>query len=161
MLIGRFGQDDVKNEYQRLVYVSRSASSSSHNKNYVDRVLAGMIMQAIHNNRSKKIVGAIYYADGCFLQCLEGEAHRVDALYTKIENDSRHTQIKVLARHPIMVPSFSAWPMKVLANNREFEAFLTRNQMKRFDPYVLERHHVALLLDLMRQCDDVGHLMNY
>ncbi|MDB5267889.1 MAG: hypothetical protein JWP58_929 [Hymenobacter sp.] len=58
-----------------------------------DEELARMVEQARINNYSQGITGALFYAEGRFLQVLEGAREPVEALYEYIRHDPRHTEV--------------------------------------------------------------------
>ncbi|MEJ7592158.1 MAG: BLUF domain-containing protein [Planctomycetaceae bacterium] len=73
--------------------------------------LRELLAFARNNNRSLDVTGMLLYQDGSFLQVLEGESEAVLSLYTKIEKDKRHSNIKLLLRKDIEEREFSEWSM--------------------------------------------------
>ncbi len=57
------------------------------------------------------ISGMLLYADGNFIQVLEGENEAIDSLYSKITNDRRHNSFSVLINSEIKQRSFADWSM--------------------------------------------------
>jgi hypothetical protein len=53
----------------------------------------------------------LLYADGNFMQALEGEEAVLDDLTTKIGRDPRHKAMKMLLRWPIAQRQFDRWSM--------------------------------------------------
>ena len=53
----------------------------------------------------------LVFREGSFLQVLEGKDDTVLALYSRLENDSRHTNVKMLLRSEIEERSFGDWKM--------------------------------------------------
>jgi hypothetical protein len=80
-------------------------------------------------------VGALYFADGCFFQCLEGPADAVDALYARLHQDPRHRDLAVLGRSAVERASFAGWSMKFVPNAAAVRAVLDRHGLATFDPY--------------------------
>ena len=62
-------------------------------------------------NEPVGITGMLLYAEGCFIQVLEGEAESVDATYARIERDQRHFNLILLERKEITARSFAQWSM--------------------------------------------------
>ncbi len=62
------------------------------------------------NNARLGISGMLLYADGGFLQILEGEDGALDELYCRICADPRHWEQRVLLDHQ-SDPSFRGWSM--------------------------------------------------
>jgi hypothetical protein len=71
------------NSLYRLVYASRATVVTVDDAS-VNANLARILMQSRKNNPPQGLVGALYYADGCFFQVLEGPRAAVDALYAKL-----------------------------------------------------------------------------
>jgi hypothetical protein len=96
-------------------------------------------------------VGALYFADGCFFQCLEGPADAVDALYARLHQDPRHRDLAVLGRSAVERASFAGWSMKFVPNAAAVRAVLDRHGLATFDPYRFApaalHDMVALLVD--------------
>ena len=63
------------------------------------------------NNAVTGITGMLLYADGNFIQYIEGEAEALDALFARISADRRHRRPMVLSRGPIEARGFSDWSM--------------------------------------------------
>ena len=95
--------------FQRLVYSSHAAFPEDQSEGGINRNVARILMQSRRNNPRTGLVGALYFGDGNFFQCLEGEAEAIDTLCETIRLDPRHRGMKVLGRHPIEARSFSVW----------------------------------------------------
>ena len=54
------------------------------------------------------------YDQGTFCQALEGEAEDVHALFSKILEDDRHTNVIKIFDDEIMVRDFSSWSMNCI-----------------------------------------------
>ncbi|WP_460019683.1 BLUF domain-containing protein [Magnetospira thiophila] len=63
------------------------------------------------NNQKNGLTGLLVYADGLFIQILEGESHRVDTTLRAIIQDYRHWNIHVLLNESIEKRSFPDWTM--------------------------------------------------
>jgi hypothetical protein len=55
--------------------------------------------------------GALIYADRTFLQILEGDRAKVEALMDRIRSDARHENVTVLREGEIPVAKFAGWNM--------------------------------------------------
>ena len=62
-------------------------------------------------NATVGITGALVYADGVFLQILEGDRAKVQALMMKIMADLRHETITVLRECELPRAVFGSWQM--------------------------------------------------
>lgn len=89
----------------RLVYVSSATVDLS------DSELNQLLEQSVRNNAAKGVTGMLVYADGNFIQVLEGEAEVVDALFQRIELDIRHQGTIVLHREVVESRDFPQWHM--------------------------------------------------
>lgn len=140
----------AQNNFVRLVYASRATFASGEDGPGLNADVARILMQSRRNNPAKGLVGALYFGDGCFFQCLEGPAEAVDALYGKLPHDSRHRDLTVLSRESIAQPSFSSWSMKYVPNASAIRQLLDRHKLGTFDPYAfspaMQADMVALLL---------------
>ena len=73
--------------------------------------LLTILEQSRHNNSRTGITGVMLYVRGSIIQVLEGEKEAVEALYERIEQDQRHTDvIRVLSRN-ISQRLFANWTM--------------------------------------------------
>jgi hypothetical protein len=63
------------------------------------------------NNERLGITGLLAYNGFNFMQLLEGEAGRIDALMDRIKDDPRHSGIVVVRREPITERECGAWFM--------------------------------------------------
>lgn len=88
-----------------MVYVSSAVLGLS------EREIAGIVRTSQLNNEQLGITGILLYNSGNFMQALEGEAEKVEALYEKIKCDKRHTAISLLMKEPISDKNFEKWQM--------------------------------------------------
>ncbi len=133
----------------QIIYISRSASAPAKPANGVDPVVARILAHSRTNNRRNGLVGVLYFGDGCFFQCLEGEETAVDTLYKKLEQDNRHRDLKIISRNTISAPTFKDWSMKYVATEKEMAALLRRNGMGSFDPYLFNDAVIQQVIDLL------------
>jgi hypothetical protein len=97
-------------EQIRLVYASVVRGQiPSHNE------LADLLRGARANNANLGITGALFYAQGSFLQALEGERSSVNRLYARIAQDSRHQDCEILLCNAIDRRWFAQWSMNLIA----------------------------------------------
>jgi hypothetical protein len=88
-----------------LIYVSTAFSELGAGD--LERILES----AVRRNTALNVTGMLLYADGSFMQVLEGEAAAVDEVFARVENDTRHTGIFLIERAPIDERSFDKWSM--------------------------------------------------
>merc|ERR1712226_1087388 len=65
-------------------------------------------------NAKVDVTGALYYENGLFIQCLEGEESAVKLTYDRIKKDTRHREIKLFNEEIIDKPEFSRWHMALV-----------------------------------------------
>jgi hypothetical protein len=147
-------------DLQRMVYASRATFAPSRQGNGIDVEVARILMQSRRNNPRRGLVGALYYGDGAFFQCLEGEPAAIDEVYARIANDPRHENLQVLGRHPIAARSFSVWAMKYVPNATAVQALMARYGRKHVDPYTFDEALISAMLELLRQGADADLLQH-
>jgi hypothetical protein len=80
--IARCTREEIRMaDLQRMVYASRATFAPSRQGNGIDVEVARILMQSRRNNPRRGLVGALYYGDGAFFQCLEGEPAAIDEVY--------------------------------------------------------------------------------
>jgi Sensors of blue-light using FAD len=73
--------------------------------------LEGLLDHARRRNAATGITGALVYAEGVFLQILEGDKVQVQDLMAKIRQDVRHESVIVLRESEVPAPIFGNWKM--------------------------------------------------
>jgi len=89
----------------KLIYASRASRPMSEHD------LTTLLSTARNNNERRQLTGLLLYCNQSFLQILEGPPDELEEIYKKIEEDPRHTQLRMLSRGPIETRTFSAWSM--------------------------------------------------
>jgi hypothetical protein len=133
----------------QIIYISRSATPPSDPAKGVDPVVARILAHSRTNNRKNALVGVLYFGDGCFFQCLEGEESAVTTLYAKLERDERHRDLQVISRKQIATPTFKDWSMKYVAAEKAMAALLRSKGMSSFDPYRFDAATIDAVIDLL------------
>lgn len=133
----------------RFVYVSTATSS------YNEQLDLGRILQASRrNNPREEIGGVLYSGNGYFFQVLEGDRHKVNALYRRLLGDSRHTDVDVISVKPLDFRIFSDWSMKYVPAEEDVERVLKQCGHKRFEPYEFDEQTVDALVGLFAGAED-------
>jgi hypothetical protein len=88
-----------------LAYVSAAT------RRFDQQELETLLATCRRNNAALGISGALVYADGSFMQVLEGDEDTVRALYARIERDPRHHDLIVLDEGAEPVREFGDWSM--------------------------------------------------
>jgi len=87
----------------QLIYLSELAADES--------VLSGIHSHAVRNNTAHTVTGMLIYANGRFLQMLEGERKDVLHTYERIQQDPRHRHVSLVLQRDISARLFSHWNM--------------------------------------------------
>jgi FAD-dependent sensor of blue light len=88
-----------------LVYTSKAVRDYDHND------LLSLLLNSRTRNERLDITGLLLYADGRFVQVLEGEEETVLSLFNDIINDSRHFNVRTLTENNIDKRMFPSWTM--------------------------------------------------
>jgi Sensors of blue-light using FAD len=73
--------------------------------------LDALLIKSRANNQKLGVTGMLIHHEGSFLQVLEGQEATVTALYDRIAQDPRHSQVLRLFRTPVGERSFGEWTM--------------------------------------------------
>ena len=91
---------------QRLVYASTARGKTSSLL-----TIATILGESQRNNDRDGLTGALVAHDGCFIQVIEGEPGRLDALLKRLDDDPRHRDIRLIERVEITTRLFGQWSM--------------------------------------------------
>ena len=119
----------------RLTYCSKATFTPAGNRGHIEPHVARILMQSRRNNPNKRIGGVLYYGNGHFFQCLEGDSFEVNQLTQKIMGDSRHRDVQILKVEQISERIFSNWSMKYVPVESTVKQFLDRHNYLSFNPY--------------------------
>lgn len=92
-------------DIHRLVYVSAARDDMTPAK--LDEILT----VARRNNLAVKVTGLLLFHDGSFFQVLEGQPAMVEAIFSAIERDTRHSRILVMQKKTSNERCFPDWSM--------------------------------------------------
>ncbi len=124
----------------RLIYVSQ-ANDIDFNK------IKAILSVSHEHNKNSDISGALIYGKGYFIQCLEGDENKVEALYKKIIIDNRHDHVELLSKETIQEPYFHDWHISLM--NENAYKMIENKYMKNgvFDPYTLRPEQIMAMLN--------------
>ncbi len=94
-----------KETLRRLIYISKATKPI--NGDDLDNIL----MASRRNNGMVGVTGLLLYADGMFIQCLEGPESGVGKTLERIAGDDRHEHIETLADENVSERLFPQWEM--------------------------------------------------
>ena len=90
---------------KQVIYVSKPID-------FDKKILDQILLQSAINNEKNNITGALICRSDLYLQFLEGPAHKIDDLYSRINTDTRHREVKLLEETRSKRRLFSNWAMK-------------------------------------------------
>ena len=92
-------------DIKQLVYASQQVFE------FDNLALVSLLYNARERNEKLGVTGVLLHCNGMFVQCLEGPARHVDALYEKIRRDHRHADIVLLQSVETDRRHFHDWMM--------------------------------------------------
>ncbi|WP_171498527.1 BLUF domain-containing protein, partial [Acinetobacter soli] len=89
----------------RMLYVSKLKECDNPMNE-----LFNILTEALNFNTPNAICGALYYGNGYFVQCLEGNKIKInDLFHNKILNDPRHENCELMYCEDVTDRLFSKW----------------------------------------------------
>lgn len=88
-----------------IVYFSRAVEP------FDEAAIEAILQESYQNNTRLGITGVLLYVRGSVIQVLEGQQTTIEALYRRIEQDRRHTEVDQVLSRPIMHRLFGRWSM--------------------------------------------------
>ena len=90
---------------KQVIYVSKPVG-------FDDETLNSILTLSRFNNERNQITGALICRSDLYLQYLEGPAHKIDSVYSKIKIDDRHEDVRLLEDGRSRRRLFSNWAMR-------------------------------------------------
>ena len=90
---------------KQVIYVSKPVG-------FDDETLNSILTLSRFNNERNQITGALICRSDLYLQYLEGPAHKIDSVYSKIKIDERHEDVRLLEDGRSRRRLFSNWSMR-------------------------------------------------
>ena len=134
---------------QRLCYMSQANFSLSQEMSSLTAILT----EARDFNARHHIHGVLYFADGCFLQCLEGSVTAIDLVMQRIGTDSRHQHLHIITQEEINTAIFTNWAMKFLSRQHRVKQFFNAHGYDTFCPEQLNALQLNELFSLFYQIE--------
>ena len=97
----------------QIIYSSEAATPMQQDD------LEDILEQAHNSNAAQGITGALVYAEGVFLQILEGDRLKVQDLMARILRDLRHENVTVLREGDVACAAFGSWKMAYVSATAE------------------------------------------
>ena len=134
-----------------LIYISTAI------RLFNDDELKEILMKSQENNLKNGLTGMLLYAEGSFVQLLEGEADQLNETYEKIKADKRHKNLSKLDEGKTDSRSFPEWTMgyKLITptDMSEFKGYVDASVAKQWDE---KGHHPALIF--LKSFADINNL---
>lgn len=124
------------------IYLSRLFYASTATAQCTPSEVEKIIDAGCRNNAELDVTGTLCFENNYFLGCLEGSRENINAIFNKIVDDNRHTEVHLLELKEI--------------SHRYFEQYLTTfnpkhivkyvedsNGIYEFNPYLLDNEHLA------------------
>jgi hypothetical protein len=102
----------------QVVYISTARA--------IEEVLPDILKSSQRNNRRDGVTGLLFGNGTRFLQVLEGEPDKVDAVMARISRDPRHRSIVMLSRRTVVAREFGHWSMAERGTDEAGADFLRR-----------------------------------
>lgn len=119
-----------------------------------------MLVKFRSNNEANHITGMMLFSEGAFLQVLEGEDGKVDALIKKIKKDPRHHSLVQIAAGSITERMFGNWSMsfKVVSPEifKELKGYINPWDTDVFAGLPTEQHPALTILKTFAQNSRMG-----
>jgi hypothetical protein len=96
---------------RQLVYVSNAEFG------ILPQDIEGILSLSRKNNADLKVTGILVYADGVFIQVLEGDHKTIGDLYDKISDDRRHNKVALISDQFCNERTFPGWSMAYLSES--------------------------------------------
>ena len=90
---------------KQVIYVSKPVG-------FDEEILNSILTLSRFNNEKNQITGALICRSDLYLQYLEGPAHKIDSVYSKIKIDDRHEDVRLLEDGRSRRRLFSSWAMR-------------------------------------------------
>lgn len=107
-------------------------------------------------NHAHQLYGVLYYSDGMYFQCLEGNKEILEVLFERIQQDRRHVNIHRFKDHEIDKIHFSKWSMKYVKNATRISRFFEKQGFQKFQPYQLNEQNMAEFLSLLVKIENAN-----
>ncbi len=82
-----------------------------------------LLAHSFLNNQKYNITGLLIYKNKQFAQVIEGDEAAIERIWSKIQRDTRHKDIQLLSKEPIVNRSFTKWSMLFPESEKVVEYF--------------------------------------
>jgi hypothetical protein len=127
----------------RMLYISTAVGP-------ITTAVTGTILRSAQaHNAANGITGVLCQGRGVYLQVLEGERSKVDALYARITLDKRHHQVVLAQQEDISRRRYGKWAMAHVDMGQLSVEEAAHPQQTAFDPYTATAQEVMAKIDAL------------
>jgi hypothetical protein len=127
----------------RMLYISTAVGP-------ITTAVTGTILRSAQaHNAANGITGVLCQGRGVYLQVLEGERSKVDALYARITLDKRHHQVVLHQQEDISRRRYGKWAMAHVDMGHLTEEEAAHQHAPAFDPYKATPEEVMAKIDAL------------
>ena len=136
----------------RCLYASRAAKPLANDD------LEEMLDQSRYNNSVTGITGLLCFAEGIFVQVIEGSRDNICRLLSAIFRDGRHHDVQLLVYEEITERCFGGWSMgQVAIENVNPALVLKYSERPTLDPFTASGHTTMALLKELVVTGSIGN----
>ena len=127
----------------RMLYVSTATGP-------ITTAVTGTILRSAKaHNVTNGITGVLCQGQGVYLQVLEGERSKIEALYARIVQDKRHHNVVLRQQENINRRSYGNWAMAHVDMGLLSTAEAAHQHAAAFDPYLATAEKVMARIDAL------------
>lgn len=141
------------NTLMRLVMFSEAAFATATSSSEIEADLLSILSQVRRANAQRQLTGVLYYGEGYFLHCLEGDQAAMTEVMQRMALDPRHHNLEVVVLEPIRQRAFAQWRMRFTRTDHSIAHMLQQHGMTRFQPYEFSLSLVNALVEAAAQPD--------
>lgn len=136
----------------RLMYASHIAADAPGD------MIHAIMTQSHANNPRLGITGVLCHSEQAFMQVIEGGREKINALYAKIMQDPRHTDVMLLHYEEITERKYAGWTMGHVNLLKVNPSILLRfSELPGLDPHNMSGpNSIALIDDLIAAAAVIG-----
>ena len=130
------------------------ASTYINNDDNLIEDIRNILITARNFNQAHQINGVLYYAEGYFFQCLEGEKESIENLFKNITKDLRHTNVHRFEDQIIEQTNFKDWSIKYVQKNSDVKKYFSTIGIEKFNPHILEKNQLKDILKILYSANE-------
>lgn len=125
----------------RLVYCSRNRIQGTLAE--VTAEVDGILESSRRNNALHGVTGSLIFNAGTFAQVLEGNRQNIELTFERIQRDTRHGDVHVLAFEETPRRGFPSWSMGFVGRSREQQQLFAHiGEARDFEARRIEGEHI-------------------